>query len=452
MATETRPAPSDPPKEQQPPAFAPPEGVAERKIGVEEFFSLAERFGFTEEALQRLRAAVSDEDLRGHGPNLARYKTAFPRETQGPAFEALAHEHFGTAHALGTSSGTGALHAALVGVGTGPGTEVIVPAVGFVATGMAAALAGADVVVCDVDESMHMDPAALEALISARTVAIVPTHVGGYVADLAPLCATARRHGVAVVEDCAQAPGAAYDGRPVGTLGDVGCFSISAYKVIGGGEGGLIITDDETIFDRANQVVESGGLWRPDRCAAERFPGELLVGTNYRMSELEAAVDVVQLAKLERFVENRRRVFQRVARQLPPCAALTPPTLNDPAGVFGPDLHALPRDHALGHDLVQALKAEGVPAGRRGPDAGPDWHVARDMHPLRGRMTADPATAAPRAADLYDRRLTIRLNPAWSDATCDACAAAIHKVLTAYAEPDEDVPPWFPEPAGEARR
>ncbi|HMN30578.1 MAG TPA: DegT/DnrJ/EryC1/StrS family aminotransferase, partial [Caldilineaceae bacterium] len=143
---------------------------------------------------------------------------------------------------------------------------------------------------CDVDASLHMDPAKVEKLITPRTVALAPTHVMGSICDLGPLLELARRHKLKVVEDCAQSPGGHYRGRYVGTVGDIGCFSISAYKIIGGGEGGLLITNDERLWERANQFAESGGLWRKDRFAPPRYEGELFNGTNYRMSELEAAV------------------------------------------------------------------------------------------------------------------------------------------------------------------
>ena len=103
-------------------------------------------------------------------------------------------------------------------------------------------------VFCDVDESLHIDPRKIEAKITSRTVAMAPTCVMGGVPDLEPILAIARRHNLKVVEDCAQSPGAKYRGRPVGTWGDLGCFSISAYKIVGGGEGGLLLTNDERLF------------------------------------------------------------------------------------------------------------------------------------------------------------------------------------------------------------
>ena len=254
------------------PAFPGMVGQPQPKIGVEEFMSLAERFGFSAATLDRIHQAVLDEDWSG-GPNLARYATAHPPQTKGAAFEALAREKFGVNYALGVSSGTAALHCAFVAAGVGPGTEVIVPAIGFYATaGMVVAAKGVPVF-CDVDESLGIDPTKIEKLITPRTVAIAPTHVMGAVCAMEPILAVARKHNLTVIEDCAQSPGGKVGGRSVGTWGDMGCFSISAYKIIGGGEGGLLITDDQRLWERANQFAEAGGLWRPDRFAPPRYEG-----------------------------------------------------------------------------------------------------------------------------------------------------------------------------------
>src|SRR5690606_25509793 len=115
----------------------------------------------------------------------------------------------------------------------------------FLATSVAVALAGGKPAFCDVDESLQIDPTKIEACLSDRTVAVVLTHHWGTVADMDRVMQVARRHGLQVVEDCAQSPGASYKGKAVGSIGDVGCFSISAYKIIGGGEGGMLITNDD---------------------------------------------------------------------------------------------------------------------------------------------------------------------------------------------------------------
>ncbi len=406
-------------------------GRGEPKVGVAELLSIAERFGFSDQALARLSTAVSDDDLPVGGPHLGRYYGS-AKPSMGERFEAAARELFDVKHAYAVCNGTSALHAAMVAVGAGPGTEVICPATGFLATSMAAALTGATPVFCDVDESLQMDPNRLEPLLTERTVAVVPTHHWGFVADLAPIVAIARGHGVKVVEDCAQAPGATYRGQRVGTVGDLGCFSISAYKIIGGGEGGMVVTNDDRLFDRVCQAAEGGGLWRPDRFGPERYPGELFVGANYRMSELESAVNVVQMAKLDGVVGRYRAVWRRIREQLGRYREVVWQKSNDPDGDIGYRLRCFPADHDLGARLTAALRAEGIGAGYRGPEGHPDWHVFCDMFPLFAEH-ADRCRRelCPVAADLYNRSLGIGLDQWWTPEDCDAVAGGINKVMSA---------------------
>jgi 8-amino-3,8-dideoxy-alpha-D-manno-octulosonate transaminase len=444
-----------------PKAFPEMEGKPQPKIGIEEFMSIAERFGFTPDALERIHSAISIEDL-GSGPNLAKYATAHPPQTKGAAFQALARELFGVQYALGVSSGTAALHCAMVAVGVGPGTEVIVPAIGFYATAATVVAAKGVPIFCDVDESLHMDPAKVEALITPRTVAVAPTHVMGSICDLEPILAIAKKHGLKVIEDCAQSPGGRYQGQLVGTWGDIGCFSISAYKIIGGGEGGLILTNDERLWERANQFSEAGGLWRPDRFAPPRYEGELFNGTNYRMSELEAAVDVVQLEKLEGVVRRFHTVKMRILGQLQRYQEITPQKLNDPEGEVGYVLRFYPATFALGSQIVEALNAEGIRAGMHGEQPRPDWHIYADMFPITLRTGSTPDDRpfelpvyqerggraeynrglCPVADDLFNRHISIGLNQWYSPADCDRIASGINKVLSAFCTVDRNGVAW----------
>jgi 8-amino-3,8-dideoxy-alpha-D-manno-octulosonate transaminase len=318
-------------------------------------------------------------------------------------------------------------------------------------------------VFCDVDESLAMDPTKIEALITPRTALIAPTHVMGSVCDMASITEIARAHGLRVVEDCAQSCGGKYEGRYVGTWGDLGCFSISAYKIVGGGEGGLILTGEERLWERANGLAECGGLWRPDRFAPPRYPGELFSGTNYRMSELEAAVDVVQLAKMPETVARFRNVKMRILRQLPAYREIVPQTLNDPDGEVGYMLRFYPRTLDLGRRIVEALNAEGIGCGMRGEGAPPDWHIYHGMFPVTLKSGATPDncpfecplyTAAgghaeygrgdcPVADDLFDRMVTVGLNQWFTDEDCDNYAAGITKVLSAYCTEDPSARPWL---------
>ncbi|MCK4375146.1 MAG: aminotransferase class V-fold PLP-dependent enzyme, partial [Candidatus Brocadiae bacterium] len=387
----------------------------------------------------------------GGGPFLANYYSDLG-ETCVQAFERAARETFGVKYAIGLSSGTGALHAAFVAAGVGPGTEVICPAIGFFATAAAVVTAKGIPVFCDVDESLAIDPEKIQALITPRTVAIAPTHVMGSVCDMGPIMRIARKHKLKVIEDGAQSCGGKYKGRLVGAIGDLGCFSISAYKIVGGGEGGLIVTNSKRLWERASQLAECGGLWRPDRFAPPRYEGELFCGTNYRMSELEAAVDVVQLKKMPAAVKRFRTVKQRILKRLETYKEIVPQKLNDPDGEVGYNLRLFPRTVDLGRQIVEALNAEGIGCWMRGPNASPDWHQYSYMYPVtlkRGPTHVDcpfqcpvylelggnvqySRGDCPVADDLHDRGINVGLNQWYTAADCRNIAGGINKVLSAY--------------------
>ena len=437
------------------------EGKGQPKIAIEEFMSVADRFGFARDTLDGIRAVVAEEDL-GAGPFLGNYYAdVLPTKVQ--MFEERACKVFGARYALGVSSGTGALHSAFVAAGCGPGTEVICSAIGFYATAAAVIQAKAVPVFCDVDESLGMDPAQVEALITPRTVAIAPTHVMGSVCNMRAIMRIARKHKLKVVEDAAQSCGAQFKGRHVGTFGDFGCFSISCYKIIGGGEGGLILTKTKRNWERANQFAESGGLWRPDRFAPPRYPNELFSGTNYRMSELEAAVDVVQLERLDGFVKRFRALKRRILKRLRTYGEVTPQKLNDPDGEIGYSVRFFPATIDLGERIAKALMAEGISVGFRGRDGQPDWHHYSYMFPgthqastygiecafncphyrKRGGKQTYARGDCPVADDLYDRMIAIDLNQYLTARDCQRIANGINKVLDVYCTPDPKGARWL---------
>ncbi|HOV72864.1 MAG TPA: DegT/DnrJ/EryC1/StrS family aminotransferase [Candidatus Hydrogenedentes bacterium] len=437
------------------------EGKGEPKIGIEEFMSVAERFGFSTKTLDAIRKAVEKEDLGG-GPFLGNYYSGL-KESKVQAFERVARAVFGVKYAIGVSSGTAALHSAFVAAGVGPGTEVICPAIGFYATAAAVVTAKGVPVFCDVDDSLSIDPKKIESRITNRTVAIAPTHVMGTVCDMGAIMRIARKHKLRVVEDCAQSCGGTFKGKRIGTFGDLGCFSISCYKIVGGGEGGLIVTNDKRLWERANQVAECGGLWRPDRFAPPRYDNEIFCGTNYRMSELEAAVDVVQLKRMPATVKRSNAVKMRILRELKTFKEIVPQKLNDPAGDVGYLLRFYPETIELGAKIVEALRAEGVSCGMRGRSDTPDWHIYSYMFPIT--MQAGPhgpecvytckhytdvggkVTYArgdcPVADDLFDRVISVNLNQWHTPRDCRNIAKGINKVLAAYCTPDSNAAKWL---------
>src|SRR5215470_4433902 len=229
----------------------------------------------------------------------------------GPETEAFERElaaHCRAAEAVGTSSGTSALHLALLAAGVGAGDEVITVPFTFVATVAAIEYAGARPVLVDIAaDSFTMNPELVEAAITQRTRAIVPVHLYGQPADMGALLEIAGRHGLKLIEDACQAHGAEHDGRRVGALGDIGCFSFYPGKNLGAyGEGGAVVTNDEELADKIRALRHWG--------QTRKYHHELK-GFNYRLEELQAAILRVKLRHLDDWTEARRahaRLYDRL--------------------------------------------------------------------------------------------------------------------------------------------
>ena len=216
------------------------------------------------------------------------------------AFEEEFAAYCGASHGIAVNTGTSALHLALLAAGVGPGAEVITTPFTFIATVSAIAYTGARPVLVDIDpRTFTIAPEAIARAITPRTRAIVPVHLYGQPADMDPIVEIARRHGLTVVEDACQAHGARYKGRPVGTLGDLACFSFYPGKNLGAcGEGGIVVTNDAA----ATRVVRMLRDW-----GGERKYEHVLKGFNYRMEALQGAILRVKLRHLEAWTEARRR-------------------------------------------------------------------------------------------------------------------------------------------------
>ncbi len=203
----------------------------------------------------------------------------------------------GVKHAIATSSGTTALHIALLAHGIGPGDEVITTPFTFIASVNSIIYTGATPVFVDIEaETFNINPALIEAAITPRTKAILPVHLYGYPCDMDAILELARRHNLVVIEDAAQAIGATYHGQPVGSFG-TGCFSLYATKNVMSGEGGMITTNDDALAQRC-RMIRSHGMQR-------RYYHDML-GYNFRMSDLHAAIGVVQIDRLAEFTAQRR--------------------------------------------------------------------------------------------------------------------------------------------------
>jgi dTDP-4-amino-4,6-dideoxygalactose transaminase len=231
---------------------------------------------------------------------------------EGRKFEREFSEQAGCRHGVAVANGTVALELALYALGIGPGDEVIVPSRTFVASASCVVVRGATPVLADVDpDSQNLTADTIGPLITPRTKAIIPVHLAGWPCDMDRILLLARERGVKVIEDCAQCHGAFYNNRPVGSLGDVGAFSFCQDKIMTtGGEGGMLTTNDETIWRRAWSFKDHGksydAVYNRQHSSGFRWLHESF-GTNWRLTEFQSALGRVLLRKLPRMVEVRRR-------------------------------------------------------------------------------------------------------------------------------------------------
>lgn len=317
-------------------------------------------------------------------------------------------ERVGVAHCVGTSNGTTALALALAALGIGPGDEVIVPALSFIASGLAPLHQLAVPVFADIGPvTFTVDPAAVAALVGPRTAAILPVHLHGQPADLDALGQIAERHGLAIVEDAAQAHGARYHGRPVGGIGTAGAFSLQVTKNLPTcGEGGLLTTDDDALARVARRARQFGEVIEP---GADRDYISHSLGWNHKLSSIQASFTLAQLDRFDDYEAARQRNVADFLYRLSALPGLVIPTVApgtthawhilrfrfDPtaAGLDGVTPGAF---RAAAHRL---LRAEGVPVSRYQLMALPEQKVFTDRVGFGAgvpwSITGEPAPAAP---------------------------------------------------------
>jgi perosamine synthetase len=320
---------------------------------------------------------------------------------QGPRvaeFEAAFAERLGAGHAVAVSSCTTALHLALIVAGIGPGDEVVVPSLSFIATANAVRYVGARPVFADVDQAtQNLTPATVEPCLTGRTRAVILVDQAGVPADLDGMRALCEPRSIAVIEDAACAIGAVYRGRPVGAGATLAAFSFHPRKLLTTGEGGMLITPDGDIAARLRRLREHG----MNASAAQRHASQqpviesyLEVGFNYRMTDIQAAIGLVQLGKLDRLIARRRGLASRYHDLLSDIPGLQ--TIRDPdhgATNYQAFWVLLPSDFPVTrNDLLRLLADAGISA-RRGIMATHLEPAYADQHcpplPVTERMTAD---------------------------------------------------------------
>ncbi len=308
--------------------------------------------------------------------------------------------YIGVEHTLAVSSGTGALLLSLLAMGIGPGDEVVVPTYTFVATYTAVIFTGAVPVLAEIDESLTIDPADLERRITPNTKAVIPVHMLGNSCDMGAIADIANRHRLMVLEDACQAAGASYKGKKLGSIGKMGAFSLNIFKTITSGDGGIIVTDNTDLYERAYAFHDQGHA--PNRDGEESINRNIL-GLNFRVNELVGAVALAQLRKIDAITKTLRAKKNTFKELILDIEGVGFRTLNDPAGECGTLLTVIfdSADHA-------ACTAERL--GTKTVDHS-GWHVYANMEHVnayfKGRGRPSGRGSYPLTDDILSRSINL---------------------------------------------
>jgi len=350
-------------------------------------------------------------------------------------FEEAFAKYVGTKYAVAVNSGTAALHTALQAMGVGPGDEVVVPPYTFVATATSVLHANAIPIFADVQLSTYnLDPESFKKRVTERTKVVIPVHLFGQPADMEPIMEIARERGLMVLEDAAQAHGAEYKGRKVGKIGDAGIFSFYESKNMTTGEGGMIVTDDERIAERAKLIRQHGEPY---------WYYYVELGYNYRMSAMEAALGLSQLKKLDKFNEARITNASRYNRELSKIDGIIVP--RAPNGVK--HVYHVYAPRFLGDELglspsllSKALAAEGInlrPIYPRALYLDPLFQEKRVRPrgcpytcPYYGKEVSYNPGLCPNVELLTQQVFSLPISPALTDQDIDDVITAVNKILS----------------------
>lgn len=353
--------------------------------------------------------------------------------------EAKLAKLFDTKHPIFMTSGHAALTSALIGMGIGPGDQVIVPAYTYIATAMAVVAAGAIPVIAESDETLTISPADIEKKITPNTKAIIPVHIQGFPCDMDAIEKIADKHGIKVLEDACQADGGSFNGKRLGTIGDAGALSFNFYKIVSSGEGGALLTDDQLIFERALIYQDSGAIaYFGDQMSG--FTTEPFCGQEFRSNELCAAVMNMQLDKLDDILHDLRANKKYMMDTLKDVAAFAPS--NDIEGDCGTTIPFRFESEAKARAFATAEGINGTLPIDTGKHVYRNWtsimakrgafHPLMDPFKMEANKDIIPnytADMCPKTLDILSRTVYIHVNPDHTKAEMDTLIAAIRAAL-----------------------
>ncbi len=332
-------------------------------------------------------------------------------------------QRFGVKHAQLTSSGTTALNVALAVMGVGAGDEVIMPSFTFVASFESIIASGATPVLVEIDDTLTLDPAAVEAAITPRTKVVMPVHMCGSMADLDALQAICKKHNLLLLEDACQAFGGSYKGKMLGSIGDAGTFSFDFVKTITCGEGGAVLTNNSDYAVHADQYSDHGHDHIGSDRGAETHP---VLGYNFRISELHAAVGLGQIRKMDDFIGIQRRNHAIIKEALSTIPEVTFRRIPDPDGNSCGFLSFFMPTAELSNKVVDAFKEHGIDGYWNYYDN--NWHYIRRWDHLKEMKSLFPLSdhikdglknlkdqKFPQSDDLISRNISCLIKLSWTE-------------------------------------
>ena len=341
--------------------------------------------------------------------------------------------------ALAVTSGTAALEAAMAALQVGPGDEVIIPAWTWHSSATSVVRAGGLPVFAEIDESFNIDPDDIEHRITPRTKVIMAVHLQGCPADMDRIVAIAKKRGVKLLEDCAQAVGGSYKGKPLGSMGEISIYSHQLNKTISAGEGGTVVTNDPVMFERAARFHDLGALRGLHGSLLGQPKLDWFVGANYRMNEFSGGVMLAQVRKLDKIVGSVRANAKRVYDGIRDLPGIRFRRLPDPEGEIGTAVFVRFDSKAKRDKFMALMKAENIPVAPPGGSVVlpvlPYIEKKVTVHPAwptwttgRGKTIKYGAATCPRTLDILDRFAGPAIDPKYTRRDTDDIVAAIRKV------------------------